>query len=116
MITLREVCELIGVSRRAVQGYEAKGLVASCGKNKYGYLLYDEETIEKIRSIKLYQDFGFTIQEIKTLLSATNEIYIEMMQGRVKVMRLQLNNMRKNIELAEAMIEKNITKYYKTDC
>lgn len=63
--TLREVCNMVGVARRAIQGYEKIGLVASVGKNKYGYLLYDEEAIEKIRTIKQYQEFGFKVKEIK---------------------------------------------------
>ena len=33
--TLREVCDLLGVSRRAVQGYEKVGLVEPSGRNKY---------------------------------------------------------------------------------
>lgn len=36
MMTLREVCNKTGVSRRAIQGYEKVGLVLSSGKNKYG--------------------------------------------------------------------------------
>ena len=35
-MTLREICNIVGVSRRAVQGYEENGLVISSGKNKYG--------------------------------------------------------------------------------
>ena len=105
MMTLKEVCDLVGVSRRAVQGYEVKKLIAACGKNKYGYLLYDEEAVKKIQCIKRYQDFGFTIAEIKTLLCATDEMYIEIMRGRVEIMKLQLKRIRKNIELAEGMIE-----------
>ena len=40
--TLRQVCTGLKLSRRAVQGYEQAGLVATFGKNKYGYLLYGE--------------------------------------------------------------------------
>ena len=50
--TLKEVCEEIGVTRRAVQGYEQAGMIQASGKNKYGYLLYDEATVEVIRKIK----------------------------------------------------------------
>lgn len=35
-MTLREICESLGVSRRTLQGYEKAGLVASTGRNKYG--------------------------------------------------------------------------------
>lgn len=32
--TLREVCDLVGITRRAIQGYEKAGLVVPVGKNK----------------------------------------------------------------------------------
>lgn len=35
-MTLREVCSTIGVSRRAVQGYEKEALVSATGKNSRG--------------------------------------------------------------------------------
>ena len=47
--TLSEVCSVLEVSRRAVQGYESAGLVKAAGKNKYGYLLYDEEAQQRIK-------------------------------------------------------------------
>lgn len=44
-MTLRELCDSLGVSRRAVQGYEKAGLVSPEGKNERGYLLYSEEKL-----------------------------------------------------------------------
>ena len=38
-ITLRELYDAFGISRRAVQGYEKAGLVSATSKNKRGYLL-----------------------------------------------------------------------------
>ena len=58
-MTLKEVCKKIGVTRRAVQGYEKAGLVSFSGKNKYGYLLYDEVAIEKIRIVLCIQSLAF---------------------------------------------------------
>ena len=52
-LLLREVCELVGVTRRAIQGYEKSGLVAATGKNKMGHLLYDKTAIDTIKEIKL---------------------------------------------------------------
>lgn len=48
-MTLQEVCNTVGVSRRAVQGYEKAGLVSATDRNKRGYLLYDEKAQEKIK-------------------------------------------------------------------
>lgn len=51
MKTLKEVCTELGVSRRAIQGYEAVGLVKATRKNKYGYLLYNQYAQERIERI-----------------------------------------------------------------
>ena len=44
-LTLREVCNTFGVSRRTVQGYEKAGLVSATSKNSQGYLLYDNDSL-----------------------------------------------------------------------
>ena len=49
--TLHELCDMLGVSRRAVQGYEKAGLVVPTGRNKYGHLLYDESAQQRVAQI-----------------------------------------------------------------
>lgn len=102
--TLRKVCELVEITRRTVQGYEKAGLVAPIGKNKYGYLLYDDVAAKKIRLIKQYQDFGFSVKQIKILLEATDELYIKMMVERLKDMQMELQQLQTNIKKIEVLI------------
>ena len=71
--TLQEVCLAFGVTRRAIQGYEKAGLVSPSGKNERGYLLYDYKCQEKIQQIRLYQQLGFKVKEIKKILEAPEE-------------------------------------------
>jgi DNA-binding transcriptional MerR regulator len=73
-MTLREVCKSCGVSRRAVQGYEKAGLISATGRNERGYLLYDENSQERIKRIKLFQQMGFSINEIGRLIDAPKEV------------------------------------------
>lgn len=72
-LTLREMCELTGVSRRAIQGYEKAGLASSVGRNEKGYLLYDVKAKERIQLIKLFQQLGFTIKKIQMVIDSTKE-------------------------------------------
>ena len=102
--TLREVCCLVPVSRRAIQGYEQAGLVAPIGKNKYGYHLYNEEAIEKIKMIKQYQDFGFSMKTIKKLLEAQKEEYIVMMIERLTGMKKEVLELEMNIRKLQQII------------
>lgn len=53
-VKLKEVCNYVRVTRRAVQGYEKAGLMTSIGTNKYGYLLYDDVGIVKTKKITQY--------------------------------------------------------------
>ena len=103
-MTLRELCESLGVSRRAVQGYEKAGLVSAEGKNDRGYLLYDEDAQEKINRIKLYQQFGFSIKEIKKLMEATSKELKSALEKQVVKMKGEKKKMDELIKKAEELI------------
>ena len=102
--TLKEVCDLTGVTRRAVQGYEKAGLVTATGKNKYGHLLYNETAIEKIKEIKQYQEFGFSIKEIQLLQEVPKQKYLEMLENRLALMQLDKRKLQENIGKLEQLI------------
>ena len=94
-MTLREVCTATNVSRRAVQGYEKAGLVRASGKTNRGYLIYNEETQERIRQIRLYQQLGFSIKEITEIIDAPNEV----IKAALEVQVVKLQEQGENIEV-----------------
>ena len=91
MITLREVCEAEGVTRRAIQGYEQAGLVTPTGRNERGHLLYDQLEQEKIRQIKFFQEMGFSIKEIRELSEAPANVVKEMIEERIEILWQEIN-------------------------
>ena len=100
VLLLREICELTGVTRRAVQGYEKEGLVRPSSKNKQGYLLYDQEAVVRIKEIKLFQERGFSLKEIKSFETLSREDYkfkltqkaseLEELQSHLEIVALQI--------------------------
>ena len=84
--TLSEVCSVLEVSRRAVQGYENAGLVSATGKNKYGHLLYDEDAQRRIKQIRLLQQLGFRVKEIKDIIDAPSEVAAEAIKRQIEQM------------------------------
>lgn len=94
-MTLREMCDTFGVSRRAVQGYEKARLVSASRKNTRGYLLYDEAVQERVKRIKLFQQMGFTIKQIKELIDAPDNILKPALEERLQ----KLTEEKKNIEI-----------------
>lgn len=106
VMTLREVCDTVAVSRRAVQGYEKAGLVSASGRNERGYLLYDANSRERIRKIKLFQQLGFSIKEIKDIIDAPNHVIKAALEERVEILKEKSGNINELIEKAYAFIEK----------
>jgi DNA-binding transcriptional MerR regulator len=67
---LEDVCELAGVTERAVRDYENMGMIAPIGRNEQGNPVYNEEILKTIRTIKKYRTFGFTLKDTAYLMNA----------------------------------------------
>ena len=104
-MTLREVCDAVDVSRRAVQGYEKVGLVSASGKNEYGHLLYDVSSQERIKKIKFFQQLGFTVREIKCIIDAPNDVLKSALEERVNKLKAEKEYMECLISRANELIE-----------
>lgn len=104
-MTLREICVAAGVTRRAVQGYEKAGLVAPTGRTARGYLLYDINSQERIKLIRLYQQLGFSIKDIKRIIDASTEVKREALEKRIQILKEEGENIDNLIERAYELIE-----------
>ena len=103
--TLQEIYNTLGITRRAIQGYEEMGLVRASDKNKYGYLLYGENELKRIEKIKLYQEFGFKLKEIKELIDAPNHIVKTALERRGEKLKEEQEKLNTLILQAEALIK-----------
>lgn len=93
-----------GVTRRGLQWYEAIGLIKPSGHNIRGYLLYDEETINRIKKIRLFQEFGFPVKEIAHIIDAPDEMVKKELQKRLPLMREKHRYMEETIRRMEELI------------
>lgn len=103
-LTLREVCQMLGVSRRAVQGYENANLVSATNKTSSGYLLYDDAARDRIKRIKLYQDMGFSIKEIQTIIDAPAELQKAALIEREEKLKTEIEHFKTMINIIQEMI------------
>ena len=103
--TLHEVYEELGVTRRAVQGYEKRGLVKPSARNKYGHLLYDEQAQKRIAIIKDYQRLGFKLKEIETLIDASDELVTAALERQVIKLQEEREEKTALIDMAKEWIE-----------
>ena len=58
-----------GVHAETVRYYEKRGLLPKPSRTASGYRIYTEDDVARIRFIKRAQELGFTLEEIRELLS-----------------------------------------------
>ena len=95
---------MLEVSRRAVQGYENAGLVSATGKNKYGHLLYDEEAQRRIKQIRLLQQLGFKVKEIKEIIDAPDEVLRKAVERQIESLKAEIEYKEEIIRQAKKMV------------
>ncbi|ABD12139.1 putative transcriptional regulator [Frankia casuarinae] len=69
-----EVAERVGLSLRAVRYYEEAGLLTPAGRTPGGFRLYDDEAVDRLLVIKKMKSLGFTLEEMRSLLSVRDEL------------------------------------------
>lgn len=104
--TLRELCEKCGVTRRALQWYEKFGIVKAIGKNKMSHLLYDEETVKKVKEIKALQNYGLSVSEIKEYLESGSEKQKTFLIQKHEKLKEKCSRMISYLKEIENLIEK----------
>ena len=82
MITLRQMEQLTGVSRRMLQDYNKIGLLKYRGKTPGGYWLYDEADADRLAAIQLLRSYGFTRKEVLLLLGDPDQPVSDVMPCR----------------------------------
>ena len=65
-LTIREVCEEVGVTLRALRFYEAKGLIAP--KREHMNRFYQTKDVKRLRKIVKLKSLGLSLREIRELL------------------------------------------------
>ena len=69
MLNIGDVARQGGVTVEALRYYEKAGLIAAPDRDANGYRRYETDAVRHIRFIKRAQELGFTLKNIKDLLS-----------------------------------------------
>ena len=68
-LTIGKVAERAGVGIETVRFYEREGLLEQPTRTSSGYRQFDEDVIRRLAFISRAKELGFTLNEIKELLS-----------------------------------------------
>lgn len=75
LFSIGELAKAIGITRKIILNYEAKGLITPDKKDgSNGNRYYTIDTFTQIRTIRLFQGLGFSLNEIKDYFNDTTEL------------------------------------------
>lgn len=72
-LTIGQVARRAGVGVETVRFYERQGLIEEPPRRSSGYREYDDEVVSRLRFIRRAKELGFTLKEIKELLSLRHD-------------------------------------------
>src|SRR5215831_2760069 len=68
-MTIGQVAKLSGVGVETIRFYEREGLLNKPKRKESGYRLFEAEVVTRIKFIKRAKQLGFSLKEIRELLS-----------------------------------------------
>jgi len=91
LLTIGEVTRILGVTRRMIINYEQRGLLKpdERGESDTGYRYYTLDSMVRIRTIRVLQDMGLSLDEIKAYLDDNTDL--SPMLRRLEILRDELN-------------------------
>lgn len=68
-LTIGKVARRTGIGVETIRFYEREGLIEEPARKESGYRAFNESVVRRLRFIRRAKDLGFTLNEIKELLS-----------------------------------------------
>ena len=106
MKTVREVSALTGVSVRTLHHYDAIGLLPPAAVTEAGYRLYDDASLERLRSILFFRELRFSLREIKTMLDSPDYDPDEALARQITMLEAQYERTGQVLALARQLQNK----------
>ena len=90
LFSIGEIAKAIGITRKIILNYETKGLIIPDKKDgTTGNRYYTIDTFTQIRTIRVFQDLGLSLDDIRAYFSGTTDLHP--MIERLEKMRDELN-------------------------
>ncbi len=99
--TIGQVAEAAGVPTSTVRYYERAGLFRPDARTGSNYRQYSDRALERLRFIKSAQSIGFSLEDIRELLSLSNSDeapcaeVAELTQKRLSELRKKIRDLRR---------------------
>ena len=108
MRTVREMCQLTGVSVRTLHHYDAIGLLKPTQTTQAGYRLYDNAALTRLQNIVMFREVRFPLKVIIAMLDNPAFDPQEALEQQIKLLELQAQHIQQLIFLAREVQRKGV--------
>lgn len=110
VLTIGALARAAGVTTPTIRYYEEIGLLPAAGRTAAGQRVYDGGDVERLTFIRRCRDFGFSIEQVRTLvglsISADKDCAAvrEIAQGHLEQVRTKLDELKALERSLEAFV------------
>ncbi|MBR4341258.1 MAG: MerR family transcriptional regulator [Lachnospiraceae bacterium] len=107
MYRIKDLKDKLGVSRKSIIVYEKEGLLIrkrgslSADERDHSYREFTEEEVDRIWTIKFFQELGYSISEIKEILDNPNTDLYKSVTDKIGEMEKELELLKRNLAFAK---------------
>jgi len=98
MLSIGQFAEKAEVSARTVRYYESIGLLPKSSRTENNYRYYDPQWLERMMRIRDLQSLGFSLEDIKSILSVSNTELHERLKARLLEINQEVLNLTESRE------------------
>lgn len=109
MLTVKEVCELAGVSVRTLHHYDSIGLLVPSVRTDAGYRLYGETDLEKLQQILLFRELEFSLTDIRCIMETPGFDRKRAFEQQLELLEIKRERIDGLIDLAHSLIREEKT-------
>lgn len=106
LLKVGEVAKKIGVSVRALHHYDEIGLLSPSHRSDAGYRLYTPNDLMQLQKIKSLQQLGFSLEEIRALVSKAETSLLTIINEHIQSLSLQVEQQRNLIQRLQLLAAK----------
>lgn len=103
-MSIRKIAELGGTTPRTLRYYEKIGLLNPTRRSNLNYRIYSSEELFSLYEIFFYKEIGFSLAEIRKLLSAKIYSKDKILEGYLQILNLKTKQTERLIDLASDIL------------
>lgn len=105
MMTVKEISDITGISRRTLHYYDGIGLLKPTGKSEAGYRLYGTRALETLRQILFFREFDIPLKEIRAVIENPSLSRKQILQTQRKMLVAEKERLERLVSSIDKILE-----------